>query len=624
MWYAVLGALGIFYYIWRTVRSSPDYQNKDTSIDAFIDTDVSEPDDTRKKCSRENQYYRKYDVIGRQILVLYGTEYGFSEELAQTLFNILCEVELSSQNEYPWQPRLVNVRDYSYVDLNTEQLCLIIISTSGDGVPPSEARPFYDSLLARTEPLTHLNFSVLALGDSNYPHYCHTGRTVGAKLLDLGAMAFVKCQDVDQEEWSVIDQWMSDVLAALASATVTPSLDYLDIGPSGVDTGFSRHKPYMAKLVAKRQLTTVSGPEDKQTVHLEFHVGDNLLWTAGDAVGIYPQNDPAHVAAILSALGVPPEMEVDTPHWAYEPAPDKVSVKEALLRYYDIKHIPPKLLQVIHSKGGNHTDSLRKLLDKGLAKMNTALHCYLDEREVRDIVSEFASVGLTLQDVLTCLRPLQPRYYSISSSPLVDSTTLCVTAAVVRYETLGVSRSGVTTCDLQDRVSVGDTCPAFISPNDDFRLPQDVAAPIILIGPGTGLAPFRAFIQDRECEQAHGKIFLYFGCRCRDKDFLYRYELEKLSAAGVIRLRTAFSREGRSKVYVQHLLQEDAPLIWSLVSQEGAYIYVCGDARNMARDVHSAFISVVQGQGCMSEVKAIQYLADLERCERYQKDVWIT
>ncbi|XP_048247749.1 NADPH oxidoreductase A-like [Haliotis rufescens] len=612
MWYTVVGVVGIFYYIWRTVRSSPDNLNKDTSIDAFIDTDVSEPDARSEKSPRVNQYYRRYDCIGRQILVLYGTEYGFSEELAKTLFNKLCDLEPSSQNEYPWQPRLVNVRNFSHVDLNTEQLCLIIISTSGDGVPPSEARPFYDSLLAMTKPLAHLNFSVLALGDSNYPHYCHTGRTVSARLLELGAVPIVKCQDVDQEEWPVIDQWTSDVLSAVTNVSVSPTFDYLDIRPSDINTGFSRHKPFMAKLVVANSccLHNLSLPVRP--------------CVAGDAVGIYPQNDPAHVAAILSTLGVPPEMEVDTPPWAYEPAPEKVSVEEALLRYYDIKHVPPKLLQKIHNKDSRHTDSLQKLLDKGLAKANTALHAYLDEREVRDIVSEFESVGLTLCDVLTCLRPLQPRYYSISSSPRVDRNTVCVTAAVVRYETLGVSRSGVTTCDLQDRVTVGDMCPVFISPNDDFRLPKDVVAPIILIGPGTGLAPFRAFMQEREHEPAHGKIFLYFGCRCRDKDFLYRDELERLSAAGTIRLRTAFSREGRSKVYVQHLLQEDAQVIWTLISQEGAYIYICGDARNMAHDVHATLINVIQGQGCVSEVKAIQYLADLERCERYQKDVWVT
>lgn len=230
----------------------------------------------------------------------------------------------------------------------------------------------------------------------------------------------------------------------------------------------------------------------------------------------------------------------------------------------------------------------------------------------------------TPKQFVSCLKQLQPRYYSISSSPIVDNNTVCVTAAVVRYKLLGQPREGVTTTYLQDRLEVRDRCPVFMSRNPDFRLPSNNNVPVILIGPGTGIAPFRAFIQEKEKQENPGPVYLYFGCRHRNKDFLYKEELEKWEQNGLISLKVAFSRDQSQKVYVQDLLLKDSKLLWQLIDQDKASIYVCGDAKHMAHDVHQALLSVLQSEGQMNLQKSVQCLKELEDNSRYEKDVWVT
>jgi sulfite reductase (NADPH) flavoprotein alpha-component len=225
-------------------------------------------------------------------------------------------------------------------------------------------------------------------------------------------------------------------------------------------------------------------------------------------------------------------------------------------------------------------------------------------------------------EVLGNMKVLQPRYYSISSSPLIDKTRVSVTAAVVRYETLGKRRTGVTTTFLCDRFNVHQKCPVFVNKNPDFRLPEDGTKDIIMIGPGTGIAPFRAFVQERVASKASGINLLYFGCRHRSSDFLYHKELEELDASSQIKLRTAFSRDQEKKVYVQHLIAEDQDMIWNLL-ESGAHVYVCGDAKYMAGDVHDTLLSIIQDKSGCGKDEAHNYLNELTEKKRYQRDVWI-
>ncbi|XP_070571831.1 NADPH oxidoreductase A-like [Ptychodera flava] len=501
----------------------------------------------------------------------------------------------------------------------------IVISTSGDGVPPTDARAWYDSLARTTLKLFNLKFSVLALGDSNYPHFCRTGRIVDQRLEYLGASPIVQRSDVDMEDWSVISDWIEKVIAALATVAIETRIDYLSPRLPRNNDQHDRNRPFMAKMIVKRNLTKMTSADDKQTIHCEFNLeGSGLSFTAGDALGIYPQNNPTEVQYLLEVLHCTGEEVVDVPSWAYLPKAVGLTLLVALMKYYDLKHVKPELVQALQEGA---SDTIKKkigmdLLRDGLSKKNAKLHKYLEEREVADVLLEMGGDStLKIHKVLENLRGLQPRYYSISSSPVVDSNIACVTAAVVRYKTLGRQRTGVTTTFLEDRLSIEQTCPVFISQNPDFRLPSNKQLPIIMIGPGTGIAPFRAFIQERVHSNATGANLLYFGCRHEHKDFLYANELEAWAAQGHLILRTAFSRDQNYKVYVQDVLREDAQIIWSYL-QAGACLYVCGDAKHMAHDVHRALIDICQLH--MDQSEAVKYLTFLEENQRYQKDVWVT
>lgn len=257
------------------------------------------------------------------------------------------------------------------------------------------------------------------------------------------------------------------------------------------------------------------------------------------------------------------------------------------------------------------------------SKTNNLLQEYVQEREVADVLADFKSHTLPCSQVLNCLKSLQPRYYSISSSPKKSSNVVCITAAVVRYTTLDRSRTGVATTFLNDRLHIGDMCPVFMSRNPDFRLPSNNEVPVILIGPGTGIAPFIAFIQEREMEVSCGPTWLYFGCRHKEKDFLYKSQLEYWASKNVIRLSAAFSRDQSTKVYVQDHLKRDSCKIWQMIDQDHACIFVCGDAKHMAHDVHTTLLDIVSKNGGMDTDDAAVYLQNMEESSRYQKDVWV-
>ncbi|XP_033727434.1 NADPH oxidoreductase A-like isoform X1 [Pecten maximus] len=528
----------------------------------------------------------------------------------------------------PLQPRLVNMKHHKFVDLSREQICFVVISTSGDGVPPTDSRGFYDNLMSCDQELSHLRYSVLALGDSNYPHFCKAGHDINTRLSQRCGTPVIKSEDVDMEDWAVITQWMDDIEEYLKSCDLGVCMDYLQIIADQSDDSHDRNRPYMATLKVKNLLTDASQcEEDKEVVHCEFDItGSHMTWTSGDALGIYPENNPDHVTDVLGMLTCTDTEMFPVPHWAYYPHPDTAHLRTLLLKYYDIKTVKPEILQEFLrvTVNNNQKKTLAGLLQTGTGRSNHALQHYLTVREVRDVFQDFWPATLTPHQLLPCLKPLQPRYYSISSSPVKDSATVCVCMAVLRYKTLSLGREGVTTTHLQDRVKVGQSCPVFVSRNPDFRLPDNHSKPVILIGPGTGIAPFRAFIQEREVSEEKGKIHVYYGCRHKLGDFLYREELEKFSREQVLSMRVAFSRDQDRKVYVQDLLREDCGLIWELLTKENGHVYICGDARNMAKDVHLALTDIVQSCGQLEKRDATDFLRQLETEGRYQRDVWVT
>ncbi|CAD7700288.1 unnamed protein product [Ostreobium quekettii] len=611
-----------------------------------------------------------------RVAVLFGTEYGFSKEIAETL-----GARLKGTGAY-W-PAVADMADFPEgYPLNSEQVVLVVCSTQGDGVPPPEARDFCDWLFGGgAGDLSGLHFSVCALGDSSYPHYCQCGKKVDAALGSGTGQRLVPRHDVDREDWTTVNSWIDNILEAL------PTLSLLTIAEQGgtvpncgakkaTRARWSKNRPFHAKVLEIKGLCNVTSQGDKNTVCAILDLADSgLEYVPGDALGIYPTNSPKHVEELLSVLRADGGLSVAPPQWHYDGDvfEDEMELREVLLHCCDLRSpkpdlfsllldcLPPEMrhtAKVARSAGqgerakilngwrkdtsaafnahcnGTSTNGLSSagsdcavkeaLLLKALAEDVKAREAYLEVRHVVDVLEDFPSAKPTVQQVISCLRPLQPRLYSISTSPCECPTQVGITVAEVRYATLGKARIGVASTYVSERLEVGACVPVYVSRNPDFRLPPDVSTPIIMVGPGTGIAPFRAFILQRlraaHAEgQPQGRCVLYFGCRRRDQDFLYRDALEAWAAQGDITLHTAFSREQSHKVYVQQRLRETGESVWELL-EAGAHFYVCGDANSMAGEVERALLDIVKAHSPGGGPRA--YLDRLAEEGRYQRDVW--
>jgi len=617
--YWLLGGIAAFVLLcYFVLRQEADSTGGDFS--AFVKaTDPNKP----KAKRTEDSFDETYTTPGRQVLILYATAYGFAEVLGKKLYT---RVKKEAEASLNLQPRLVHMKDaVDFVDLTQETTVFIIASTAGDGVPPSDSRDFFDYISSNKVGLAHLNFAVLALGDTAYPHFCRAGRTLDARFLELGAQPMMPRVDVDREDWGLIDGWMDSLLTALGDYGAKPEqLDYLaSRKPAESASKFSRTNPFLAELKVKRCLTELGRPDDKEIIHAEFDLADSgLTYTAGDAIGVVPTNKPEEVDALLKAWGRTGKERVFTPVQA--------SLRETLMDSFDLKQVKTSLLSCLlkdSSPSPIEAQKLEAILAAGDSKTNEPLQKYLHHREIIDVLQDFpkASKNLTIRNMLAHLRNLQPRYYSISSTPVITPGVASVTAAVVRYALYGTARTGVCTTFLSERSEVGSRVPVFISQNPDFRLPADPSRPVIMVGPGTGLAPFRAFVHERVAKGATGRTTLYFGCRHRERDFTYRDELEALAAQGQLNLRCAFSRDQAAKVYVQHLIEQDgAQIAADLLA--GGHFYICGDGAQMAVDVTRALEAVLQKH--VPAVRSLQdaqdFIRRLETEGRFEKDVWIT
>jgi len=632
---SVIGVLGYFSLRTEPNQSGGDFMTFVRHSDDSGSADGSQS--SRKRSKRKDETKDVWTTPGRQVLILYGTAYGFAEQLGKKLYMRIKEEVEPSLNI---QPRLVNMKDAEVMlELEKETTMFVICSTAGDGVPPSDARDFFDWLSANKLDLSGCHsYACMALGDTAYPHFCRAGKTLDKRFLELGVQALTPRIDVDREDWPVIDGWMSTLISSFSSGgyhTHPETVDYLSPKIAELESsasGWSRTNPFMARISSKYLLTQLGRPDDKEIIHLDIDLtGSELEYTSGDALGIMPTNDVNEVKQVLKYWGKTGRERVFYPREA--------PLQDLLLHDYDLKAIKTSFLQCLLQDchpSPIEAEALRNILAAGDSKNNSLLVEYTKEREIRDVLREHpkASKNLTIRNALVHLRPLQPRYYSISSAPMnsmmAESGGLkaSVTAGVIRYETLNIARGGVCTTFLADRVDTGASVPVFISSNKDFRLPKDNTRDIIMVGPGTGVAPFRAFIQERVTNGAQGTNTLYFGCRHKDRDYTYREELESWQNQGQLILRTAFSRDSAKKVYVQHLIEEDGATIASQLLH-GAHFYICGDGSAMALDVEAALARVLQKHmpqeaGIHSEQEAKEYIKKMAEEGRFEKDVWIT
>ncbi len=549
------------------------------------------------------------------VSVLYATQSGTAEGLAKKIGK-----ELKGKGH---EVKALSLDAYSAKALSEEKVALVVASTYGEGDPPDGVKAFYDHLSDPAFPrLEHLSFAVLALGDSHYEHFCKFGKDLEERFLALGARPMLERVDCDVDLDEPFAQWKASIAERLANVSVNGNgngasngngnhaVATKSVAAPAKAVGPTRENPFAAPLVEKYDLT--HDVSSKQTVHLAFSLaGSEMEYEAGDALGVIPQNDPVLVDEVLAVAKLTGAEVVTLDKGRTMP------VREALLGPLFITQISRKLVQAYATKGGGSL-----LLGLLPPEQQSHLDTYMHGRGLIDLLTEHPGVVTDAGELVAMLPKLSPRLYSISSSPRAHRDEVHTTVAVVRYRTHDRQRGGVCSTLFADRMSVGDTAPVYIQINKRFRLPADANAPVIMIGPGTGIAPFRSFLHDRRTTGATGKNWLFFGERSAATDFLYREELEQMVIdQHLTRLDLAFSRDQQQKIYVQDRMAEQGALFWSWL-QEGASVYVCGDATYMAKDVDRTLHKIVERHGGMGEEAAAEFVSELKDQHRYHRDVY--
>ena len=554
---------------------------------------------------------------GRRVAVLYASQSGTAEALARKLAR-----ELRAQGHTPAVSTLVG---YTPAALAAESCALIIASTYGDGDAPDGVQPFFEQLCLEHFPrMEKLTYAVFALGDRHYEHFCKFGADLDVKLAALGANPLLKRVDCGIEVEGPFGEWKSAIFARLTetdhtfrkpantASAVTPAATELNqqLAPAQAAEAFSRDNPLMAPLVEKRRLTHPAST--KLTLHIALSTaGANLVYEAGDAFGVIPQNDQNLVAEILQCLRFNGNEIVN----CGKSGP--TTLHDALTNRLQITRLSRKLIQEYAGRG-----KCAKLLELLAPEQQARLDQYAYDRGLIDLLSEYPGVIEEPADLIAMLPRLTPRLYSISSSPAVHVSEIHATVAVVRYRSHNRDRGGVCSTLFADRTAISEKLPIYIQPNKRFRLPTNPNAPMIMIGLGTGIAPFRGFLHERRARGHKGPNWLFFGERSAATDFLYREEIEAMHADGhLTRLDTAFSRDQQARTYVQDRMAEHSKAFWEWL-QDGASVYVCGDATRMAKDVHMTLCSIVERESSMSSEKAHEYVTLLKEGHRYHRDVY--
>lgn len=558
----------------------------------------------------------------RRIAVLYASQSGTAEALSRKLAK-----ELKTQGHTPAVSTLVG---YTPAALAAESCALILASTYGDGDAPDGVQPFYEQLCLEHFPyMDKLSYAVFALGDRHYEHYCKFGKDLDTKLAALGANRLADRVDCDVDLDEPFAQWKAAMIARLnentfpqsrrAPAAQPESKPPVSSGnsaatpnPPVTDGGkiFSREHPLLAPVIDKRPLTDTAST--KSTLHVAFSIeGTGLRYEVGDACGVIPTNDLNVVAEILKKLRFNGNEQVPSVKTT------TTTLHYALAHERQITRLNRKMVQGYAARG-----SCGPLLELLQPEHQAALDAYTYDRGLIDLLIEHPGVIDDPNELVALLPKLSPRLYSISSSPAAHGAQIHTTVAVVRFAAHNRDRGGVCSTFFADRTSIADRLPIYIQANRKFKLPSDPAAPIIMIGPGTGVAPFRGFLHERRALGHNGRNWLFFGERSSVTDFLYREELESMHADGhLTRIDTAFSRDNGYKIYVQDRMMEQAPQFWNWL-QDGASVYVCGDASRMAKDVHGTLRRIAQEQGAMSAQAAEEYVSALKEQHRYHRDVY--
>ncbi len=540
------------------------------------------------------------------LLILFGSQTGSAEGLAKKL------AKESSARGYA--PKILALNDYEQASLTVASKAVIISSTWGDGDAPDNAINFWNWLKADSAPrLENLNYAVLGLGDKNYSDFCGASKKMDARLEALGAKRLVPRGECDVDYEATAKAWTESLWAKLgngSAAAGTPTLAAAPIentnGATKLALAFSKNHPFPAKLLTNLPLNRAGS--GKEVRHFEILLGNSRLsYEVGDALGVIPENCPDLAAKIISVIGATGDEPVALEH-------SVTSLRLALEQHFDIAKPPQELIAAV----AKHAPDLAALL---VVDKADDLKKWLYGRDLLDML-QLAPGKIPFTELLPLLRKLAPRLYSISSSPKAHPGEVHLTVGAVRYEAHGRKRGGVASTFLADRAEKSGSVKVFVQTSHGFRPPTNGDTPMIMVGPGTGIAPFRAFLEERAAVGAKGKNWLFFGDQKRSADFLYEEQLTAWQKTGFLtRLDLAFSRDQVEKIYVQTRMLENAAELWSWL-EAGAHFYVCGDASRMAKDVDAALHTVVEKVGGKSADEAKAYVAKLKSDKRYQRDVY--
>ncbi|MGZ0657455.1 assimilatory sulfite reductase (NADPH) flavoprotein subunit [Coraliomargarita sp. W4R72] len=539
-----------------------------------------------------------------ELTVLYGTESGNSETLA--------DLTAKAAKAAGFKAKAINMADIKLAKLKDIENLLVIVSTWGEGDPPETATDFYEAFMGAKAPkMEGTRFSVLGLGDTSYEDFCKMGKDFDARLEALGAKRIADRVDADVDYDDDFAKWQKAALAALkaaakpAASSAAPAAAPVAKAP----VKYSRKNPFPAEL-SERVMLNGEGSA-KETIHLEFNLeGSGLEYQAGDALAVIPHNAEDVVEDFIKTTKLDPESPVLIKEIDF-------TLRQALTSQLDITSLSLPVIKRYNEIAKNA--KLAEMLDPA---NKAELQSYIYGREIIDLLHEFPAKEITADALVGIMRKLPPRLYSIASSPKAHPGEVHLTVGVVRYDAHDRNRKGVCSTYLAERIAEGEKADVFVTPNKHFKVPANGDLPMIMIGPGTGIAPFRAFIEERKATEAKGDNWLFFGDQHYLTDFLYQTEWQDYLADGILtKLDVAFSRDQKEKVYVQDRMRENSKELYAWL-EKGASFYVCGDASRMATDVDVALHDIIEKEGGLSEDDAKAYVKKLKDDKRYLRDVY--
>lgn len=540
------------------------------------------------------------------LTILYGSQTGNAKGVASKL-----KEQAESRG---LTVKLVNMADYKPTALKKEKFITVVVSTYGEGEPPEDAESLHEFLTTKKAPkLDGVKVAVIGLGDSSYEFFCQTAKDFEERFNKLGAETIFQRADLDVDYDDEAAKWIDGALDAFepdlkaqqqASGGQVVAMPFGAAAPAA--SQYTKQNPFAAELSVVQKITGRDSTKDVRHVEISLE-GSDITYTPGDSLGVYFLNDEALVDEVLTLTQIDASSTVKL-------GDEELTIRDALIEKLELTQSYPGFVEKYATATGS-PDLLKLVEDKA------AMREYIEPRQIFDIIRQNPA-QLEAQTLVDCLRKLQARLYSIASSQAEVEEEVHLTVGLVEFDAFGSEHLGGCSGYLARRAEEGCKVKVFSEHNDNFRLPANDETPIIMVGPGTGIAPFRAFLQERDAREASGKNWLFFGNPHFTQDFLYQVEIQGYLKSGLLtKVDVAFSRDQAEKVYVQDKLRKNSQEVFAWL-EAGAHFYICGDANRMAKDVHQALVDIIKENSGKDDEQAEQYLKDLRSANRYQKDVY--